>query len=369
MKPHLDCLSRGAELKDELSLIEALGKAWEDIHSDHPNDALVRDYFSLCALALASNLSISSHNDAKIALTSSSIYIVRFELDRALIVGTGLLREPVLEMVEFLSPPIDLNAPTEQDAFFLSHHIENPPSLSSHCIPRLQSVSLLGFSSAKAPFVIPGAIAHWPALSHPQRMWKHRSYLRSHIGHRTLPVEVGKTYLEEDWRLELMRGSEYLDRYVERGAPEEMAYLAQVKLFDHIPALRDDICIPDLALSQADEDDVHVNAWLGPSDTVTPCHHDPYDNLLCQVFGSKYIRLYAPTESHKMYPHEQRALANASMVDVLSPDLDSFPLYRDARYQDCILKEGDMLYIPHGWWHYVRSLETSFSVSFWWTPT
>jgi ribosomal protein L16 Arg81 hydroxylase len=25
-----------------------------------------------------------------------------------------------------------------------------------------------------------------------------------------------------------------------------------------------------------------------------------------------------------------------------------------------------MLYVPPGWWHYVRALTVSFSVSFWW---
>lgn len=34
---------------------------------------------------------------------------------------------------------------------------------------------------------------------------------------------------------------------------------------------------------------------------------------------------------------------------------------------DCILEEGEMLYIPPKWWHYVRSLTMSFSVSFWWS--
>lgn len=39
----------------------------------------------------------------------------------------------------------------------------------------------------------------------------------------------------------------------------------------------------------------------------------------------------------------------------------------DLEFVDCILEEGEMLYIPPKWWHYVRSLTTSFSVSFWWS--
>ncbi len=35
-------------------------------------------------------------------------------------------------------------------------------------------------------------------------------------------------------------------------------------------------------------------------------------------------------------------------------------------YYDVVLRPGQMLYIPPGWWHFVRSLSVSFSVSFWW---
>ena len=27
----------------------------------------------------------------------------------------------------------------------------------------------------------------------------------------------------------------------------------------------------------------HINAWLGPGGTVTPCHFDSYDNVFAQV--------------------------------------------------------------------------------------
>ncbi|KAK6853444.1 hypothetical protein PG990_009448 [Apiospora arundinis] len=40
--------------------------------------------------------------------------------------------------------------------------------------------------------------------------------------------------------------------------------------------------------------------------------------------------------------------------------------FKDVPYVDCILNPGDTLYIPIGWWHYVRGLSVSFSVSFWW---
>jgi lysine-specific demethylase 8 len=40
--------------------------------------------------------------------------------------------------------------------------------------------------------------------------------------------------------------------------------------------------------------------------------------------------------------------------------------FRRVEYLDCVLEEGEVLYIPVGWWHYVRGMSVSFSVSFWW---
>ena len=43
-----------------------------------------------------------------------------------------------------------------------------------------------------------------------------------------------------------------------------------------------------------------------------------------------------------------------------------FERFARARGYACTLRAGEMLYIPPGMWHHIRSLETSFSVSFWW---
>ena len=59
------------------------------------------------------------------------------------------------------------------------------------------------------------------------------------------------------------------------------------------------------------------------------------------------------------------AQGNVSNVDVEHPDLARFPLFAKARHFDAILGPGDALFIPKGWWHYVRALTPSFSVNFW----
>lgn len=63
-----------------------------------------------------------------------------------------------------------------------------------------------------------------------------------------------------------------------------------------------------------------VNAWFGPGGTVTPLHTDPHHNLLCQVVGRKYVRLYAPSQTPAMYPYEEGLTTNSSQVDLRDVD-------------------------------------------------
>ncbi|XP_070779737.1 lysine-specific demethylase 8 isoform X2 [Enoplosus armatus] len=236
-------------------------------------------------------------------------------------------------------------------------------------VPRIRCPSLESFNSnyllPLKPVILEGIIDHWPALSeHPWSI----EYLRSVAGVRTVPVEVGSRYTDEEWSQTLLTVNEFIDRYILNKVMKGLGYLAQHQLFDQIPELKEDIRLPDYCcLGEGDEDDITVNAWFGPGGTVSPLHQDPQQNFLAQVVGSKYIRLYSPEDTHKLYPHQSQLLHNTSQVEVENPDTERFPEFANAPYLECVLKPGDVLFIPVRHWHYVRSLELSFSVSFWWS--
>lgn len=132
---------------------------------------------------------------------------------------------------------------------------------------------------------------------------------------------------------------------------------------------------------------------------------DSDDSLACckasltllQVWGYKFVRLFPPEQSCNLYPirggasgggaHDSGASAasadaaavgggegdstttqgNISAVDVEAPDLALHPRFAEASgtHLDAVLGPGDALYIPAGWWHYVRSITPSFTVNFW----
>jgi hypothetical protein len=105
--------------------------------------------------------------------------------------------------------------------------------------------------------------------------------------------------------------------------------------------------------------------WLGPAGTVTPLHADYDDNLFVQIWGSKRIFLAPPHHDEFLYPREANALLFGSPFDPEAPDFEKFPLARQASMTECIVHPGDMLYVPAGWFHQVRSLTFSLSANRW----
>jgi lysine-specific demethylase 8 len=250
----------------------------------------------------------------------------------------------------------------------------------------------MDYFKKRKPVVIRNALSHWPALDQSSdRKWS-VEYLNRVAGHRTVPVEIGKKYTDQNWSQQLMSLNKFINKYVinEQSSSEsaQKGYLAQYDLFRQIPELRKDISIPDFCSICAEEETdsdqtdernsaaaadvvVETNVWFGPSGTVSPLHFDPQDNILVQVNGYKYIRIYGKeTPSHVICPHgPESLLKNTSQVDVEHVDQNKFPAF--AQYAsdfmaETILQEGDALFIPCQTWHFVKSLTTSCSVSFWW---
>lgn len=239
--------------------------------------------------------------------------------------------------------------------------VEDTPSLD-----RFKSL----YMDTSTPALLNGCMDHWPART----LWSF-PYISKVAGHRLVPVELGSKYTDDTWGQKLMTINEFIEKYifVQDATTRPKAYLAQHRLFDQIPQLKNDIVIPDYCcISDTDDcdpdSDTEINAWFGPGGTVSPCHYDIKHNLLAQVVGRKLVWLYPQSSSKALYPHEG-ILNNTSQVDVEHPDEFKFPLFPEMDHKarvELILKPGQLLYIPPKHWHYIKSIEESLSVSFWW---
>jgi len=103
-----------------------------------------------------------------------------------------------------------------------------------------------------------------------------------------------------------------------------------------------------------------VYLWLGPPSTVTPLHHDLMNIFMAQVAGRKRVKLISPDDIDLVYNHR----GVYSLVDCGNPDFERFPRLREADILDVELAPGEVLFLPVGWWHYVRALDASITITF-----
>ncbi|VDM22157.1 unnamed protein product [Wuchereria bancrofti] len=62
----------------------------------------------------------------------------------------------------------------------------------------------------KKPVVIKGLVNQWPAF----RKWNF-SYFNELIGHRTVPIEIGNSYADNDWQQVLMTFRTFIQKFIE----------------------------------------------------------------------------------------------------------------------------------------------------------
>ncbi|QYF92651.1 cupin-like domain-containing protein [Massilia sp. PAMC28688] len=202
------------------------------------------------------------------------------------------------------------------------------------------------------PFLVTGLVQRWPlsALG--------PASLRERFGHLPVRARVGDyihTAFAPDRAMQDMTMAAYLD-LLDAGSQALPPYLGNLELRQlnalcHWPSWFDKMGPPRF--------------WVGPAGTVTPLHCDYDDNIFAQVWGSKRIFLAPPHHDQFLYPRQANAILFGSPFDPEAPDYARFPLARHAALVEVIVHPGDMLYVPAGWYHQVRSLTFSLSSNRW----
>ncbi len=109
--------------------------------------------------------------------------------------------------------------------------------------------------------------------------------------------------------------------------------------------------------------------WFGKAGTITPLHKDIPDNFACNYFGTKKWIIYPPKDFLNLYmvnPHpEEVPDFGASQVNIKNVDWKLYPNFKNAASVEFILEQGDMLYLPAGWTHYVENTEDTLMINFW----
>lgn len=134
---------------------------------------------------------------------------------------------------------------------------------------------------------------------------------------------------------------------------QDQNYVSFMPLFEVMPQLKADIPMRELfgPLTLTSQ-----SAWIGPAGTITGLHQDSFPNFLTQLRGRKGLILFPPKPLDRLYLNPKFEVGTTlSLVDLRKPDWERFPRLRELTPLVCILEEGDAVYIPVGWWHYVVS--------------
>ena len=110
--------------------------------------------------------------------------------------------------------------------------------------------------------------------------------------------------------------------------------------------------------------DKFPNMFFGGKGSVTFLH---YDIDMAHIFhthfnGRKHILLFDYKWKDRLYkiPYATYALED---YDISNPDFEKFPALDGVEGIECFLEHGDTLFMPTGWWHWMKYLDGSFSIS------
>jgi len=214
------------------------------------------------------------------------------------------------------------------------------------------------------PVILLDEIAEWPALA----KWT-PDYLREIIGNR--PIEFQGDRTKND-RFEMYKDQHRrempFDRFIdlitrpETGNDAYMTAYNSAKNADAVARLHGDLGFLDKVLDRAVAQP-HGMMWIGPAGTVTSLHHDLTDNLIAQVVGRKRLKVVAAADVAKIYNHHHVFSEIADLEDPASGPA-RFPALKDVRIYDVALSPGEALFMPIGWWHQVKSLDFSVTITY-----
>lgn len=217
------------------------------------------------------------------------------------------------------------------------------------------------YYATNTPVIVTDMMHDWQAIA----TWT-PEYFKTQFGDVEVEVQVGR---DDDPQHEVNKGqhkrkirfADYVDMVTCGGNNNDYYMVASNRNLERpeFQSLLEDLKpLPEFLNSQAMRGPVKL--WFGPAGTITPVHHDQVNVLAAHICGRKRWRLVSPHQTSLLYNY----LAVFSKVDLEHPNLEQFPLLKDVDVLEVVLKPGEMIFVPIGWWHHVKALDVSISLSF-----
>lgn len=192
-----------------------------------------------------------------------------------------------------------------------------------------------------------------------------QEFLLRFYGHQRYKHKQEWTSIGSGVAAQSMRFTEYANLLRNGKAHEDDIYLAKCSIKNTPLAYVDSL--PNIGeVLGLDKPFSDLNIWIGPGGHVESLHYDAVDGTLMQLHGAKKLVLFPPSQMYNLYPfplyvhlrHGFKLRSWFSRVYPEQPDFKSFPRLAAAlqHKHEVILEQGEIIYIPAGWWHEVTAL-------------
>ena len=227
-------------------------------------------------------------------------------------------------------------------------------------VPRVKTITkedfIKNYFRPQKPVVIESFIEDWPAYS----KWN-LDYMKEIAGEKTVPLYDNRPVDYKEGFNEphaTMKMSEYVD-LLKKEPTKYRIFLWNI--LKEVPELQNDFKFPDFGLRLMKGLPM---LFFGGKDSYTFMH---YDIDLANIFhfhfeGKKQCILFDQKQSKYLYkiPH---ALIPREDINFANPDFKKWPALKHARGYIADLNHGEILYMPEGYWHYMRYITPGFSMS------
>ena len=213
------------------------------------------------------------------------------------------------------------------------------------------------YLNKRKPLIIKNMARNWPAYE----KWS-MDYMKTVVGDQIVPLyDSSKADPSKPINASAaeMKFADYIDLI--KSTPTDL----RIFLFDpikHAPKLLEDYIAPKSLMGGFL--DSYPNMFFGGKGSVTFLH---YDIDLAHIFhthfnGRKHVILFENKWKERLYkiPFATYALED---YDVEKPDFIAFPGLKGVKGVEAFLEHGDTLFMPTGYWHWMKYLDGSFSIS------
>ena len=227
-------------------------------------------------------------------------------------------------------------------------------------IERVKTISkedfYANFVKKQKPVVVEQLTSDWPAYE----KWS-LEYIKEIAGDKIVPLYDDRPVSYKDGFNEAhanMKMADYIDLL--NSKPTNFRIFLY-NLMQEVPLLKKDFHWPNLGLRLVKQLPM---LFFGGENSRVFMHYDiDYSNILHFHFhGKKRCVLFAPDQTPYLYK-VPFSLISREDIDFDNPDFDKFPALKQAKGYATELKHGEMLYMPEGYWHYMKYQTPGFSMS------